>query len=91
MTTEPTVGCVVHYWPGKHDFVRPALGTMSRIDPEQPFVATVVFVHSPTTVNLVVTDHYGNMLSRPRVPFGRSTERSGWEWPQIKPAAEAAA
>jgi hypothetical protein len=86
-TTEPTVGRIVHYWPDDLEQVAPEFGV---IDASQPFAAIVTFVHDQYVVNLVVTDHYGNMRARSSVPWGRSYGRSGWVWPQIKPAAVAA-
>jgi hypothetical protein len=58
---EPTIGRIVHYWPGLKDGIRVAVHA-------SPCVAIVVYVHSPTDVNLTVYGHDGVPHCR-RAPF----------------------
>jgi hypothetical protein len=60
----PTVGRVVWFWPN-HKSPRPAFEAA----PDQPCAATVAYVHSPTCVNLSVTDHSGNTHAITSVPL----------------------
>ncbi|MNT30255.1 hypothetical protein D3C72_1660410 [compost metagenome] len=54
------MGRVVWYWP--------PIGRVAKvIDPEQPFAATVAFVHSDRQVTLSVVDHYGVQWAQPQV------------------------
>lgn len=50
----PAVGDRVHFW---------ARSTIGVNDKLQPFAGTVVFVHSPSLVNLSAHDHAGNPRS----------------------------
>lgn len=53
---QPTVGRVVLYWPAK--------GEPVNVRGEQPFSATVCYVHNERLVNLVIADHDGNSYGR---------------------------
>jgi hypothetical protein len=57
-TITPTIGRKVWFWTAFDQNVH---------DKVQPFDATVIFVHSPTTVDLHVVDHAGQMLRRTSV------------------------
>jgi len=59
---KPTVGRVVWYWPNEHD--HKALGAFAYEGSDQPFAATVSFVHSDRMVNLSVVDHNGAQYER---------------------------
>lgn len=50
---KPTIGRVVWYWPG---IPCPQGGCR---DPEQPYKADIVFVHSDTVVSVAGYDHLG--------------------------------
>lgn len=53
---KPTVGRVLLYWPAAHDI---AAGMFAYEGSDQPFAATVTFVHGDRMVNLSVADHNG--------------------------------
>lgn len=53
---KPTVGRVLWYWPTTQDVTE---GMFAYPGSDQPFAATVAFVHSDHMVNLQVTDHRG--------------------------------
>lgn len=50
----PSIGRKVWFFSGS---------TTGAQDPKQAFDATVIFVHNPTTVNLVATNHWGTSMS----------------------------
>lgn len=52
--TMPTVGRKVWFWPSENETF------MNCIDHEQPFDATVLFVHNERSINLLVVDHRGH-------------------------------
>jgi len=52
---QPTIGRKVWFWPVEGH------GHMNCIDEQQPFDATVVFVHNDRLVNLIVVDHMGHV------------------------------
>ena len=62
----PTIGRKVWYWPTENDI---KLDLMDSFDPNQPFDATVVFVHNLRKVNLFVMDHYGHADDRCGIPL----------------------
>lgn len=59
---KPTIGRVVWYWPNAHDLK--TLGAFAYEGSDQPFAATVSFVHSDRMVNLSVVDHNGSQYER---------------------------
>jgi hypothetical protein len=62
---KPTVGRQVWFWA---DLTFP--GSRAVPDPGEdpiPLAATVVFVHSPSLVNLAVYDAYGNLFTQEKV------------------------
>ena len=62
----PTVGRVVHYFPGAND----GLAQIGKGTPDaQPLNASVAAVLSESLVNLAVDDAYGNPHARPNVPL----------------------
>lgn len=76
----PTVGRKVWFYTMATDHFRVA-------DPKQPFDATVVFVHTPTLVNLLVVNHSGQTMVREGVELrdpspddkhGADTEFATW-------------
>lgn len=74
--TVPTIGRIVHYWPnGKEPSPR------APIDTGQPYMAQIVFV-AETTINLLVTNHYGDVFPLLRVP-GPAQAKGRWDWPPI--------
>ena len=50
---KPTVGRRLWFWPGD------TAGRYNTLSHDQPFDAGVLYVHSDTEVNLLVTDHTG--------------------------------
>ncbi len=59
----PTIGRRVWYWPSDDELNE--VGGIEIGDKDQACDAGVVYVHSSTRVNLIVTDHAGNI--RPRI------------------------
>lgn len=55
---QPTIGRVLWYWPTNQDVTE---GMFAYPGSEQPFAATVAFVHGDRMVNLSVTDHCGKV------------------------------
>lgn len=65
-TITPSIGRKVWFYdaaPERHS------AQMVRYDDSQPMDATVIYVWSPTCVNLRVTDHAGIMHTRTSVPL----------------------
>lgn len=60
---EPTIGRKVWFWPSKHG----GDAETNNLNPEQPFDATVIFVHSRDMVSLDITDHAGSRHVRTMV------------------------
>lgn len=54
---KPTVGRVLWYWPSEYDCKN--LHVFAYDGSDQPFAATVAFVHSDRMVNLAIVDHNG--------------------------------
>lgn len=72
---EPTVGRIVHFYPGSADQQWTGPG---------PLAAIIAAVHSPELVNLGIFDGYGSPIQRTSVPFGNPNNgNSYWEWPPI--------
>jgi hypothetical protein len=81
----PTVGRRVWYWPFQPELAIRSDPPMTQIDPAQPMDAGIVFVHDDRRVNLVVTDHMGNVHPRTGVQLAQSgdvvSDSGGWcEW-----------
>lgn len=87
-TPIPTIGRRLYYWPTQGELsdatqAHRNAALFNHIDADSPFDAGVVFVHSPTSVNLVVTDHFGKSLIRLQVPLiqdGPRAEGGFCEW-----------
>lgn len=58
---KPTVGRVLWYWPTDYDINQ---GMFAYPGSDQPFAATVAFVHSDRMVNLSVADHNGKVFEK---------------------------
>lgn len=59
-----TVGRVMWYWPNG-----PVIACLNApINPAQPFIAHVCFVHSPAIVNALVIDHFANARATYDIP-----------------------
>lgn len=76
----PTVGRVVWFRPSRNAATPGFVG-----NPDQPCAATVAYVHSPSLVNLSVTDHNGNqhpVCSVPLIQQAEPAPESGFycEW-----------
>jgi hypothetical protein len=84
---KPTVGRVVLYFPSDDDRTQ-GMDVLS----DAPCDAHVVFVHSDTSVNLVVFDHEGGKFSRRKVPINierfTGTPRAEWMPYQVGQAAK---
>lgn len=82
---DPVVGDKLHFW-------NPVISGNNAdgivINENQPFTAEVVYVHGPIMVNLRVTDHVGNAISKSSVPVRepRAYDAHGKDyvatWPQ---------
>lgn len=67
---KPTVGRVVWYWPSEHDIKDRKVFTYEGSN--QPFAATVAFVHNDRMVNLAVVDHNGMPFEKRSVTLRQS-------------------
>lgn len=81
----PTIGRRVWYWPTQAELEARSNPPVAQISPEQPFDAGVVFVHDDRLVNLVVTDHAGNVHKREAVQLVQdgdcyATDDARCEW-----------
>jgi hypothetical protein len=71
---EPTVGMIVHYYPGKDDPMLSGSG---------PFAAIVVYADG-NTVNLAVFDASGFHTIRTGIEMASAEQRAGrWDWPPL--------
>jgi hypothetical protein len=90
---KPTVGRVVWYWPDAHD--TSALGAVA-YGSDQPFAATVAYVHGDRMVNLSIVDHNGRQYERRSVTLlqpgdsvpGSKEGRAEWVPYQVGQAAK---
>lgn len=79
---KPTVGRVLWYWPTAEDIKS---GMFAYEGSDQPFAASVTFVHGDRMVNLSVTDHGGIVWGKRSVTLlqegDKVRDRSGYaEW-----------
>jgi hypothetical protein len=82
---KPTIGRVVHYFPGPWD----CRDGQMRKHGDQPFTANIAFVHSDTLVNLAVFDHEGRAFNRTSVEINVPGARAQWMDYQKGQAAKA--
>lgn len=59
---KPTVGRKILFWPATND-------QSTVINGDQPFDATIVYVHNERLINVVVRDHIGIQTARQDVPL----------------------
>ncbi len=69
----PTVGRIVHFYPGRVDIQWFGPG---------PMAAIIAAVHNPELVNLGIFDGMGSHMARTSVHLGNPNNgNSYWEWP----------